>query len=336
MRHFNSLWACAMLSLVWFGSTQTAPLCADEANNEHFSPLPFAITSFGAATDGKALYVYGGHMGDAHSYAFEDQSDKLLRLDLSDNKHQWQELANGERLQGTAMVAYGDELVIVGGFQARNKSGQSKDLHSSADVRAYNLKSNSWSKLPPLPEPRSSHDAALVGSTIYVVGGWAMAGDAETRWHTTAWKMDLSKSDRQWEAVAKPPFVRRALAAIEHQGKLIVVGGMNEDGGPTKAVAQYDPQSQTWSALPDIVGDKAMAGFGASGWSVNGQLILNSQEGKIETLADDKTWKVIGQTKDARFFHRILPIGHGKLAVIGGANMGSGKFTDVEVIQVGK
>ena len=153
-----------------------------------FGALPFAITSFGAATDGKSLYVYGGHMGDAHSYAFEEQSDKLLRLDLSDDKRQWKELAIGTRLQGTAMVADGDELIVVGGFQARNKAGEPKDLHSLADVRAYNTKLNTWSELPALPEPRSSHDAAIVGSSIYVVGGWNMAGDAETQWHNTAWR----------------------------------------------------------------------------------------------------------------------------------------------------
>lgn len=298
-----------------------------------FGALPFAITSFGAATDGKSLYVYGGHMGEAHSYAFEEQSDKLLRLDLSDDKRQWKELATATRLQGTAMVAYGDELVIVGGFQALNKAGEPKDLHSKADVLAYNTHSNSWSALPSLPEPRSSHDAAIVGSKLYVVGGWNMAGGAETQWHKTAWRMDLATKDRKWEPVAAPPFERRALAAIEHQNKLVVVGGMNREGGPTKAAVVFDPQIDVWSPLPDIQGEKSIAGFGTSGWSVNGKLILTSQEGKIEQLSEG-TWKIIGETKDARFFHRILPVGDSMLVAIGGANMGAGKFTETEVIRL--
>lgn len=300
-----------------------------------FGALPFAITSFGAATDGKSLYVYGGHMGDAHSYAFDEQSDKLLRLDLSDDKRQWKELATGTRLQGTAMVSYGDELIIVGGFQARNKAGEPKDLHSMADVRAYNTQLKTWSELPALPEPRSSHDAAVVGSNLYVVGGWHMAGVAETHWHKTAWRMDLAKKDRKWESIAAPPFERRALASIEHQNKLFVIGGMNREGGPTKAAVVFDPHTNSWSSLPDIQGEKPMAGFGASGWSLNGKLIVTSQEGKIEELAEG-TWKIIGETQDARFFHRILPVGDSKLVAIGGANMGIGKFTDTEVISIAR
>ncbi len=301
---------------------------------DNFGALPFAITSFGAATDGKALYVFGGHMGDAHSYSFEEQSDKLLRLNLTSDKHAWEEIATGNRVQGTALVAYQNELIVVGGFQARNKKGENKDLHSLADVRSFNTQTQKWTELPALPEPRSSHDAALIGSSIYVVGGWQLNGEADAHWHKTSWKMDLQKSQRKWEAIAAPPFERRALAAIEHQGKLVVVGGMDYEGGPTRSVALYDPQTDKWSALPDITGDKAMAGFGAAGWSMSGKLVITTQEGKIEELIDDKSWKVIGETKDARFFHRILPVGNGRLVAIGGANMSSGKFTDTEVIHV--
>ncbi len=107
------------------------------ARSTTLSALPFAITSFGAATDGQALYVFGGHRGDAHSYSYEEQSDKLLRLELQGNKPEWQEIAVGNRVQGTAMVAYGQELIVLGGFQARNKTGAEKDLHSLADVRAF-------------------------------------------------------------------------------------------------------------------------------------------------------------------------------------------------------
>lgn len=299
-----------------------------------FAPLPFAITSFGAATDGKALYVYGGHMGDAHSYSEQEQSNKLLCMNLTGSNREWKEIAVGKRLQGTTMVAYGNELIVIGGFQARNKTGERKELHSIGDVRAFNTASKTWSDLPALPEPRSSHDAAIIDSTVYVVGGWKLAGDEETQWHKTSWKMDLSSADRQWHPLPNPPFERRAVAALEHNGKLIVVGGMNRDGGPTRAVAAFDPRLQTWSSLPDILGEKAMAGFGVSGWSIDGRLIVSSHEGDVEELINGDTWRVLCKTKDARFFHRVLPIGGGKLVAIGGANMGSGKITETEVITI--
>ena len=37
-------------------------------------------------------------------------------------------------------------------------------------------------------------------------------GEESTEWHTTAWKMDLTHEELSWEAIAAPPFQRRAIA----------------------------------------------------------------------------------------------------------------------------
>ncbi len=77
-----------------------------------------------------------------------------------------------------------------------------------------------------------------------------------------------------------------------------------------------------------------MAGFGASGWSVNGKLIVTTYEGDIECWDDAKgVWKVVGKAADARFFHRLLPIDAKQLVAIGGANMESGKYLELELIR---
>ena len=299
-----------------------------------FAPLPFAITSFGAARVADSVFVYGGHTGDAHSYHNEAQSNKLLRLDLTKPESKWEEVVTGERQQGLGMVAYKNQVILVGGFTAKNKEGEKQDLHSLSVVRAFDLSSKQWSELPSLPEPRSSHDAAMVGDTLYVVGGWSMSGEGKTIWHETAWSMNLSDSDRKWVAIPNPPFKRRAVATVEHQGKLFVIGGMNDNGGPTKAVAVFDPATKSWSELPELIGEKAMAGFGASGWSAGGKLIVTTYEGDIEQWDDAaKNWKVIGKSTDARFFHRLLPINDASLIAIGGANMEIGKFLDLEIIR---
>ncbi len=65
-----------------------------------------------------------------------------------------------------------------------------------------------------------------------------------------------------------------------------------------------------------------------SGWQIDSDF----SGSKIEELIDGKTWKTIGETNDARFFHRVLPIGNGRLLAIGGANMDVGKFTECEII----
>ncbi|MFO1063388.1 MAG: hypothetical protein U0892_05930 [Pirellulales bacterium] len=315
--------------------TSSAYSQADKGAEIQVAALPFPITSFGAARIDDKLYAYGGHMGGAHAYFNEDQSNKLLAFDLSSVEKGWQEISIGERLQGLGMVAFQDELIILGGFTARNKQGEKQDLHSSSQVRAYHTKKNTWRDLPSLPEPRSSHDAAIIGTSIYVAGGWNLQGDGNTNWHTTAWTIDLSQADPKWVRMPDPLFVRRALALIAHENQLFVVGGMDKDGGPTKAVTIYDPKTQTWSEAPDIIGEKNMAGFGAAGWSIDHRLIVSNYEGDLITWdAEKKTWKALGKTRDARFFHRLLPLANGKLIAIGGASMDSGKFKDTEVIEL--
>lgn len=307
-----------------------------ESEQLNIAPLPFPITSFGAATIGSKLYVYGGHTGDAHAYVNEDQNNKLLVLDLGSDKQEWTELSTNERLQGLGMVAYKNEVIILGGFTATNKKGEKQNLKSQTYVRAFDVEKKSWRDLPPLPEPRSSHDAAIIGSTVYVVGGWNMQGNGEdTDWHTTAWAMDLSAADPQWKKIADPPFTRRAVATVAHDNKLFVIGGMNENGGPTKDAEIYDPQSDSWHDASAILGEKAMAGFGAAGWSINGTLYITSHEGDVERWdADKQTWVAAGKTKEARFFNRLLPVSGKQLVSIGGANMEVGKYTEVELIDL--
>jgi N-acetylneuraminic acid mutarotase len=322
------------------GSQLTPQPITDEATNastatEKLPALPFPITSFGAVRHGGSIYVYGGNMGSAHGYYDEGQNNKLMQLDLARVEKGWQELSTNQRLQGLGMVAWENKLILVGGFSARNAKGEKQDLHSQANTRVFDLKSGQWSELPALPEPRSSHDAALIGSTIYVVGGWKLEGEGKTTWHSNAWSMDLAQPSPIWTELTKPNFVRRAVAVVAHHGKLFVIGGMDEDGKPTKAASCYDPVAKVWNELEEIPGDVSMAGFGAAAWSVDGKLIVSTYEGLVLSWNDNsKSWINLGKTVDARFFHRLLPLKNGKLVSLGGANMDSGKFVELEVISV--
>ncbi len=300
-----------------------------------FAALPFGITSFGAARLGNAIFVYGGHTGDAHSYSDQGQSKQLLKLDLEHPNEPWQVIAEGERIQGLGMAAHDSRLFFIGGFEARNKEGQEHNLHSLATVRAYDVKSQQWCDLPPLPEGRSSHDAALVGDTLFVVGGWLMQGDRDTKWHTTALAMDLNAAQPVWTEIAPPSFRRRALALAAHDNKLFVLGGMNAEGGPTRAVEIYDPQTKSWATGPELLGESGMDGFGAAAWSVHGQLTVTNIRGDIQVLSQDgRNWESLGSTRDARFFHRLMPLSDSTLLSIGGASMESGKFLEPELVPI--
>jgi hypothetical protein len=125
------------------------------------------------------------------------------------------------------------------------------------------------------------------------------------------------------------------LAAVAHDEKLFVIGGMNEKDGPTCDVEIFDPSKKSWVDSGSLQGEKPMAGFGASGWSIDGRLIVTTYEGSIEEWdAASASWKILGTTKDPRFFHRMFALDNHRLVSLGGASMGEGKFSELEVISV--
>ena len=304
------------------------------SNAGELGELPQAITSFGATAIGDVLYAFGGHTGGAHSYSNDEQFNKLIKLDLSKSK-QWETIAEGARVQGNALVAYGDQVILVGGFTAENAKGEKSRLVSQASVQKFDLKTGQWSDLPSLPEPRSSMDASVLDGYVYAVGGWAMNGNGgETKWHETAWRLSLANTSKGWESIAKPPFQRRAIATASHQGKLYVVGGMESDGDTTTETCVYDPATNSWSTIGTITG-VPMNGFGAALFEMNGRLVATAVDGSIQQLDDATgTWEIIGHVGTGRFFHRALPVSKDTFVIFGGANMEVGKFRELDMVQL--
>lgn len=309
--------------------------------SDRFPPIPETVTSFGAAIAGDDLYVYGGHTGDAHQYHADAQANVLRRINLK-SPTSWQDLGEGPGLQGLAMVAHGGKLIRIGGFTAKNREGEAHQLWSQTAVASYDPATAQWTDLPPMPQPRSSFDAVVLGEQIYVIGGWSMQGDAEAEWLQSAYSLDLSAPTPQWQPLPEPPFQRRALsvaalasnAGNQVGGKVYAIGGMQSEGGPTTRVDVFDTHSKTWSRGPSLNGD-GMDGFGSSSFSTGGRLYVTTYNGTLQRLASDgQSWETLSQLVRERFFHRLLPLDDERLIIVGGANMTSGKFDELDVIEI--
>ncbi len=304
-----------------------------------YADLPRGITSFGAAVVGDWLYVYGGHFGRPHHYSNTSQSDELSRLNLSKSAN-WEVVAKGPRLQGLAMLAHGGKLYRVGGFTAHNEEDEDHDLRSVADFVRFDPQTKQWESLPPLPEPRSSHDAVVIGDKLYIAGGWQLGGE-DPKWRQTAWVTDLSQEKIVWEQLPTPPFQRRAISLGHLKDKLYVIGGMQPKGGPTTRVDVFDLASDTWSLGPSLIDPKAdaergkgMEGFGSSAYTVGGRLFVSTYGGNVQVLDHNhKTWYIATKLDDDRFFHRMLPF-NSRLFLVGGASMRSGKRLHFETVEL--
>lgn len=315
--------------------TATFPGPGESAKMAKLPKLSPPVTSIGGAIIGDALYIYGGNLGSAHSYHTRGQSNELRRVELTGGQP-WETVSTHQALQGLAMVAHGGKLYRIGGFTALNDEGQENDLQSQPSVACFDPATGKWTDMPALPEARSSHDAAVLGDMLYVAGGWKLGGDGEEKrnWHQTAWALNLSATKPEWKALPKPPFERRALAVAAYDNKLYVVGGMEKAGSPTTKVDIFDPEMGAWYEGPAMQGE-GMTGFGCSAFATGGRLYVSTSKGNLQRLSmDGKSWEIARELPTARFFHRMLPVDDAHFVMVGGANMETGKFDQVEIISV--
>ncbi len=310
-------------------------LATAAANNPSITDLPalkVGVTATGAAVVGGNLYVYGGHTGGAHTYSADLQSGSLWRLNLA-KPTAWEEVSKGPKRTGLAMVGHKGQVYRIGGWESKNDTGEKWVLYSTPDFSRFDPVTGKWTDLTPLPRGRSSHDAALVGDLLYVVGGWEMKGAGDGDWHNTALVCDLSQEKLAWKEIAKPPFMRRALAVAAYQGNLYVLGGMTDSNEITAATAMYDVKADRWTTGPDLPG-KGMDTFGPSAFGGPAGLFTTIADGSLLRLADDgKSWETVGALRHPRFFHRLVIGEDQQLLAVAGTTK-EGKVTAVESIRL--
>jgi len=300
-----------------------------------FEDFPKGMTSFGATVAGNQIFVIGGKSGRAHAYAKSYQNKDVFALAIDGSNNQWQTVGENHGLQGLAIVGYGGKVYRIGGLEARNTEDEDDDLHSVADFKQFNPPTKTWTDLTPLSEGRSSIDACVVGSNVYVVGGWTM-GEDDPQWATNMLKFDLSNPSGEWEKI-DVPFKTRALSVEVHNNQLITVGGLKDDGGPTDEVYIYDLDTREWSAGPAVPAAGRMKAFGCSTTSVAGSVLTSTYDGGIYELADNSSgWVKVHQLEDGRFFHQMLPLAENRFALIGGSHMETGSHFDIEVFEAVK
>ncbi|WP_254510490.1 DUF3386 family protein [Anatilimnocola floriformis] len=316
-----------------FANHQLLKADSPAVSHKELPAIKVGVTSAGAAIAGGNLYVYGGHMGSAHNYSADQQTGALLRLNLA-KPEAWEEVSTGPKRTGLAMVGYKGQVYRIGGWESRNDKGEKWLLYSSKDFSRFDPATGKWTELTPMPRGRSSHDAAIVGDHLYVVGGWELNGEGDGDWHNTALVCDLSQEKLAWKEIAKPEFFRRALAVAGYQGKLYVLGGMTNDNEVTQAVSIYDPKSDKWSEGPKLPGS-GMAAFGPSAFGGNDGLYCTVQDGSLLRLSNDgKSWEKAATLKHPRFFHRLVISDDQQILVVAGTSR-TGKTTETEAIRFG-
>lgn len=292
----------------------------------HPPPLVRPISSFGAAVFGDEIFVFGGHIGRTHAHSKKNLSNELRSW--SPQSGAWILRSSDIGLQGVSLSSVPKGLVRVGGLDARNEPGQPEDLHSTAAVALFDPTSDRWTELPPLPRVRSSHEAATIGSKVFIAGGWCLAG-SEKRWADTVAVLDTDAPQLGWVEYPQP-FRRRALAVAALAGKIVCLGGLTEDGKRSTSVDLFDPADGSWSKGPDFPGRP----FGAAMTSVGGKVAASGIDGRVYTLSSPAgEWVPAARHVFGRMFHRLIATADDEVVSIGGASEG-GHLAICEVLKL--
>jgi hypothetical protein len=188
-----------------------------------------------------------------------------------------------------------------------------------------------WTALPATPHSRGEVSGALVGDSIYVVGGFDPTG------HTTALVERLNLRTGRWSTSQPLPQPLNHMNAVGYGGKLYVVGGYGQPGDTSAgAVAnfwRYDPATGRWQAMPRAPLARAAAGAAVLGHRLYVAGGRSDTLTTISTLAifdfDTGRWSVGPSLHHARE-HVAGVAADGSMWILGGRAVGLGNFADVE------
>lgn len=304
--------SCALAALPQVAEPAQAT-AVDAVSADPVVLMPEAIASFGAVVCDSRLYVAGGHTGGTHVHSRQNLAAHVRRVPLDGGA--WETLPATSPLQSVALVQHEGRVMRVGGLGALNDRGEPEELYSVADVAVLDETTGKWTALQPLPEPRSSHDAIVHDGTLYVLGGWRLAGE-DREWYDHGWTLDLTDPSARWERIAQS-FQRRAIAIAAIDDRLIVVGGLSPDGMTSMEVESLDLATGSWSELADLPGN----GFGSAVVAVDDAFYATDWDGYLYRYDDAVArWSEVAQLAFPRIFHRLVRSGPGELLAVGGSN----------------
>ena len=237
--------------------------------------LPRAETSFGAELHGGWLYMLGGYHGIPHEYKAAGQSGDFFRISTVDPTVV-ERLPSPGPAQSLSLDGHDGSIWRVGGMRIQDTDEFDSELFSMSRVERLDLSEMKWNTMPSLPVPRSSHETALVGSQLFVVGGWCMQGDEGEEWAEDTLVLDLANPEGGWKSIPQP-FTRRAMAATGTSTHVVAIGGISRDRTIPQRVDVFDPASETWSLGPDFPG----GGFAAMAEAVGDRVYATGRDGAV-------------------------------------------------------
>ncbi|RYU81628.1 T9SS C-terminal target domain-containing protein [Hymenobacter persicinus] len=200
---------------------------------------------------GNKVYVMGG---------FYDTS---LQVTLNGEVYDvttdtWAPMANmPEGITHSGTAEDGNNLYLAGGYV-----GQAPGAITD-HVWRYNIPTNTWSAMPPLPGARGAGIIVRLGRELHFYGGAIRVGGTVVRDTPDHWALNLDAPLPAWTVRAPLPVATNHLGGAALNGKIYAIGGQllgDEDFGNQSSIYEYDPTANAWTAkapMPRALGHTA-------------------------------------------------------------------------------
>src|SRR6266702_607534 len=212
------------------------------------APMPVrADAASGDTTHGGFLYVIGGGNSGVPLSDLE-RYDPVLDA--------WTTLASMNTARaGAAAAVIDDGIFVIGGRQST--SGPCSGGPYFDTVEKYDIDTNTWSPVAPLPNQRSDMAAVAHGGKIYVFGGCSDTGVTK--------EVDMyDPQTNTWTPLAIMLTGRASLVAGHSGDKVYAIGGTDGVSASDKNEV-YDVAHNSWSANTPMTAPRQEAGVNSHG-----------------------------------------------------------------------
>jgi uncharacterized delta-60 repeat protein len=235
------------------------------------APSPVALIGATAVNDGTNIYVLGGADLPAPG---SPPVNTLYKYDPVTNSY--------VTLSPFATPTYHHAAVYLGGKIYKFGGNSFQNFPTNA-LEIYDVATNTWTGGANYPLAATGVSAFAHGNFIYAAGGAHISG----HFRLTAKTYRYDPATNTWDdaAIFDLPYPRNRAVAAFYNGGGVLAGGVVEDSfgeeTVTGSVLSWNPASNTWSALPSMLGRRTVA----SGGVLNGSFYVVG--GRDQTLTTD-------------------------------------------------
>ena len=190
----------------------------------------------GAAVSGvgDTIVVVGGHDGGS------PRSDLTRIYDITTDTWSFGPASPlPALLPAVGETGHGGRIYVIGGVAGF-------DVHNA--VQQYNVDAQSWALKTGMPTARSGSAVALLGNSLYVIGGRTKPGPCSGATLNVVERYDIDTD--AWSTEEPLPSPRSDFAALAVGNKIYVFGGCAPNGAALADVDVFDRSTGVWDTSP--------------------------------------------------------------------------------------